>query len=232
MILILAGTSEGRSAAVALEREGHPVIAATATGYGGELLRAEFKGEISTRPLNLEEMIELIAARHVSRVVDATHPFAVEVSANAREACRRAGIAYARIEREITAPEETASVINAVDIEEAVTLAATCNGTIFLTVGSSKLDEYVAAIGTERLVVRILPVKASLEKCLDLGISPKNIIAMQGPFDKETNRLLFKRYGAALVIAKESGPTGGTADKIRAARDLNIPIILITRPQQ
>ena len=53
---------------------------------------------------------------------------------------------------------------------------------------------------------------------------------MQGPFDEETNRLLFKRYNAALVIAKESGPTGGTADKIRAARNLNIPIILIDHP--
>jgi precorrin-6A/cobalt-precorrin-6A reductase len=232
VILVLAGTSEGRNAAVALEQEGHPVIAATATGYGGELLRAEFKGEISTRPLDLEEMIELITARQVSRVVDATHPFAVEVSVNAREACRRVGIAYERIEREITAPEETLGVINTADIEEAVTLAATCDGKIFLTVGSSKLDEYVAALGADRLVVRILPVKASLEKCLDLGISPKSIIAMQGPFDEETNRLLFKRYHAALVIAKESGPTGGTADKIRAAKSLNLPIILIALPQR
>jgi precorrin-6A/cobalt-precorrin-6A reductase len=230
MILVLAGTSEGRSAAVALEREGHPVIAATATGYGGELLRAEFKGEISTRPLNLEEMIELIAARHVSRVVDATHPFAVEVSANAREACCRAKIIYERLERDKTAPEETSGVINAADIEEAVTIAVTYEGIIFLTVGSSKLEDYVAALGSERLVVRILPVEASLRKCLDRGILPKNIIAMQGPFDEETNRLLFKRYDAALVITKESGPTGGTADKIRAARGLNIPIILIARP--
>ena len=230
MILVLAGTSEGRSAAVALERENHPVIAATATGYGGELLRAEFKGEISTRPLNLEEMIELITARQVSRVIDATHPFAVEVSANAREACRRSGIVYERLEREVTKIEETSGVINATDIEEAVTIAATYEGVIFLTVGSSKLEEYTAALGTERLVVRILPVEASLNKCLDLGISPKNIIAMQGPFDEETNRLLFKRYHAALIITKESGPTGGTADKIRAARNLNIPIILIDRP--
>jgi precorrin-6A/cobalt-precorrin-6A reductase len=230
VILVLAGTSEGRSAAVTLEREGHPVIAATATGYGGELLRTEFKGEISTRPLNLEEMIELITVRQVSRVIDATHPFAVEVSANAREACRRSGIVYERLEREVTNIEERTGVIYAADIEEAITIAATYEGVLFLTVGSSKLEEYTTALGTERLVVRILPVEASLKKCLDLGISPKNIIAMQGPFDEETNRLLFKRYHAALVISKESGPIGGTADKIRAARGLNIPIILIDRP--
>ncbi len=232
MILVLAGTSEGRQTAVVLEKEGHKVIAATATAYGGELLRKEFRGEISTRPLNSEELMQLITARQIRRVVDATHPFAEEISANARAACRRAGIEYERLGRQGLGTENASGVIAADDVEEAVQLASGTTGNIFLTVGSSKLEQYTRVLDPEKLIVRILPVLTSLEKCLTLGIPPKNIIAMQGPFDEDINRLLFLRYSAALVITKDSGFSGGTPEKINAARALCIPVILITRPGQ
>ena len=231
MILVLAGTSEGRQAAIDLEKEGLKVMAATATTYGGELLQKDFQGEISTRPLDLEAMMELINLKGVIKVIDATHPFAEEVSKNAREACRLAGIEYERLEREGSDIKTGGGVLFARDTEEAVQLASGYKGNIFLTVGSSKLEHYTRSLDPDRLIVRILPVKASLEKCLDLGIPPKNIIAMQGPFDEEINKLLFQRYQAVLIITKDSGPAGGVAEKITAARALNIPVILISRPQ-
>ncbi len=231
MILILAGTSEGRQAAIGLEKEGRKVMAATATAYGGELLEKDFRGEISSRPLDLEAMTELINRRNITKVIDATHPFAEEVSKNAREACSRAGIEYERLEREGSDIKTGEGVITARDTEEAVQIASGHAGNIFLTVGSSKLEHYTRSLDPQKLIVRILPVKASLEKCLDLGIPPKNIIAMQGPFDEEINRLLCRRYRAGLVITKDSGPAGGVAEKLSAAQALDIPVILISRPQ-
>ena len=230
MILVLAGTSEGRLAAASLEKEGFEVIASTATAYGGELLAKDFHGEITARPLSFAEMVSLITDKKIDKVIDATHPFAVEVSNNVREACRLKGVTYERLERdeEIFAEEE--GLFRARDVEEAVQLAADVEGSIFLTTGSSKLESYTAGLDAERLVVRILPVKESLEKCLSLGISPRNIIAMQGPFDEELNRCLFKHYRASLVITKDSGRAGGTREKIDAARGLGIPVILISRP--
>lgn len=230
MILVLAGTSEGRKTALALEAEGYKVMAAMATAYGGDLLEKDFHGEISVRPLNLEAMIELIRKRGITKVIDATHPFAEEVSTNAKAACLRTGIDYERFEREVSNVETGRGVIKACDLEEAVQLASGCSGNIILTVGSSKLECYTRSLYPEKLIVRILPVLSSLEKCLELGIPPKNIIAMQGPFDEEINRLLFWRYDAALIISKDSGPAGGTAEKISAAQSLSIPIILISRP--
>jgi len=231
MILVLAGTSEGRKIAAALEKEGLPVIASTATDYGGELLRRDFKGEITSRRLDLGAMLELIVSKSITRLVDATHPYATEVTATAIEACRLSGISYERLERAASDPEALTGVIEVGSIEEAATLAASYNGNIILTTGSSKLEEYTSIIDPCRLVVRILPVTASLEKCLSLKIPPANIIAMQGPFDEETNRALFRRYNPAVVITKESGPTGGTAEKVKAAHSLNIPVILLTRPK-
>lgn len=230
MILVLAGTSEGRLAAASLEKEGFEVIASTATAYGGELLAKDFHGEITARPLSFAEMVSLITAKKIDKVIDATHPFAVEVSNNVREACRLKGVTYERLERDEETFAEEEGLFRARDVEEAVQLAAGVEGSIFLTTGSSKLEFYTAGLDAERLVVRILPVKESLEKCLSLGISPRNIIAMQGPFDEELNRCLFKRYRASLVITKDSGPAGGTREKIDAARGLGIPVVLINRP--
>ncbi len=234
MILVLAGTSEGRLAAASLEKEGLEVIASTATTYGGELLAKDFKGEITARPLSFAEMVQLITDKKIDKVIDATHPFAVEVTNNVREACRIKGVTYERLEREGEEFAEDEGIVKARDVEEAVQLTAEreskIRGNIFLATGSSKLEYYIASLDPEKLVVRILPVKKSLEKCLELGISPQNIIAMQGPFDEEINRCLFKRYGASLVITKDSGLTGGTKEKIDAAKGLNIPVILIKRP--
>ena len=230
MILVLAGTSEGRQAALALENEGHKVMAATATAYGGELLEKDFQGKISTKPLDLDAMTELIEQQGITKIVDATHPFAEEVSNNAREACRLASIEYERLEREGSDIKPGEGLIAARDTEEAVQIASDHTGNIFLTVGSSKLGYYTRALDPEKMIVRILPVRSSLEKCLELGIPPKNIIAMQGPFDKDINKLLFRRYQAGLVITKDSGPAGGVAEKIGAARALDIPVILISRP--
>ncbi len=233
MILVLAGTGEGRRVALALAGAGERVLVSTATVYGAELLGEGFRGEVSSGPLDLEAMLRLIRRRGVQKVVDATHPFAVEVSVTAREASRLAAIPYERLERERWAAEtgETeGGVISAAGIGPALQLAAEIEGTIFLATGSNTLERYTATLGPDRLVVRILPLLPSLEKCLRLGLSPGRIIAMQGPFDEELNRLLFRRYGASLVISKDSGPAGGTPEKVRAARSLGIPIILIAPP--
>ena len=230
MILVLAGTSEGRETASRLEKEGLPVMASTATEYGGELLARSFTGKIISGPLQLEELVRAIKECRVRKVLDATHPFAVDITENARLACSETGVAYERLERAPLEIEPGEGVIIARDTEEALQVAAATEGTIFLTIGSNKLHHYKTVIDPARMVVRILPLESSLEKCLDLGIPPKNIIAMQGPFDEEINYLLFKRYNASLVVSKESGSAGGTAEKISAARRLSIPLVLISRP--
>ncbi len=230
MILVLAGTTEGRNTAAFLEKEGQRVMATTATAYGGELLRCSFKGEIISRPLTGAELLELIREKRIEKVVDATHPYALEISSNARWACLEAGILYERIERAALPFPDRETVIEAESVEAASELAAAFKGKVFLAIGSGKLHYFCSLIDTVRLVVRVLPLAESLDKCLALGIPPANIICMQGPFDEELNRLLLRRHNASVLVTKESGVAGGTAEKIRAARSLGIPVILINRP--
>jgi precorrin-6A/cobalt-precorrin-6A reductase len=61
-------------------------------------------------------------------------------------------------------------------------------------------------------------------------LKPSEIIAMQGPFSYELNKALLIDYRASVLVTKESGPVGGTDNKIKAALDLGIPVILMERP--
>ena len=61
-------------------------------------------------------------------------------------------------------------------------------------------------------------------------MTPKDIIALQGPFTREFNREMFRQYGADVIITKNSGTIGGTDTKFSAADDLGLPVILVDKP--
>lgn len=231
MILVLAGTTEGRKKAACLEKAGEKVIAATATAYGGVLLNRFFKGEIISRPLSLAEIEALITERKITKIIDATHPYAEEITKNALAACQNTATEYERVERPACDYSKDEFIIEAEDASAAARIALPYPGKVFLTIGTNKLHHFTKVIEASRLVVRILPVFESLAKCLALGISPANIIAMQGPFDEALNEALYRHFQAAVVVSKESGQVGGTAAKIEAAKKMGLPLILIRRPK-
>ena len=63
-----------------------------------------------------------------------------------------------------------------------------------------------------------------------LGLSPKQIVAMQGPFSQALNREMFRQYRADVIVTKNSGAIGGTDTKIAAAVELGLPVVVIDRP--
>lgn len=238
MILVLAGTKDGRLLAAALAEAGYPVLASAVTLYGGALLKEGTAAEVRCGPLDEDGLVALMRERQVTLVVDATHPFAAAARHNARRACERLRIPRLRFER-ATLPQPLpqplpqrsgAAVLPVAGIEGAVRVAAATAGNIFLTTGSSSVAAFARALGPERLIVRLLPDAAALQRCAALGIGPQRLIAMQGPFSMEMNREMFRHCNAALVISKESGKTGGLPEKIAAAAALQIPIIVISRP--
>lgn len=230
MILILAGTKDGRLLAGELTAAGYPVLASSVSQYGGSLLQGETGGEVRTGPLNEEELVNLIRERGIRMVIDATHPFAVQVRQNARQACEQTQVPRLRFERERVEEEAGASIIQVSHISEAIRSAASFPGNIFLTTGSSTVEAFVQHLGPGRLIVRLLPDPAALQRCAFLGMGPDQLIAMQGPFSTEMNREMFRHFKATVVVSKESGRTGGLPEKIEAAAQLSIPLILINRP--
>lgn len=164
--------------------------------------------------------------------VDASHPYAENVSKNGIAACRRTGVPYIRYERQST-PVTYENVHYVPDSEAAAKKAAELGKRIFLTTGSRNLEVFAKSeyLRDCTLTVRLLPTSEVLTLCENLGFTPKQIIAIQGPFSKDLNEAMFKQYEAQVIVTKNSGTIGGADTKFAAAEALGLPVVLIDRPK-
>ncbi|MGE7767397.1 precorrin-6A reductase [Peribacillus sp. NPDC096540] len=231
MILFLAGTSDARELAIEIQQVGFQVLATVVTESAAKSLQ---DAKITTRigRLTATDMASLIIEKGFRAVVDASHPFAEEASKNALQASKEANVPYIRYERE-SQRFQNEKLIMVRDYAEAAKLAATKRGVIMLTTGSKTLAIFAKElVGLEntRVIARMLPRIDNMEKCAQLGIEQKNIVAVQGPFSKELNKAIYNQYGVTLMITKESGKVGSVDEKLEAALECGIETIMISRP--
>ncbi|WII35987.1 precorrin-6A reductase [Paenibacillus thiaminolyticus] len=226
MILIFGGTSDSLDICDWLHVRGHEYIVSVATEYGEQLAKRH-AGQVICQRLDEAGMCRVMREKAVSLIIDATHPFAVEVSANAMNAAGSMNIPYVRYERSSGEADHLHLVC---DIDEACRAAAALGDRIFLMTGSKNLPEYVAKLPGKHVIARVLPVADVIAACEQLGLLADQIIAMKGPFSQALNTELFRQTGAEVMITKESGPKGGFAEKIAACQDLGIPCVVIRRP--
>ncbi|MGB9660559.1 MAG: precorrin-6A reductase [Moorellaceae bacterium] len=233
MIVVLGGTSDGGEVIQALAERGYGVLATAVTPYGAELARKAGAAEVRQGELTAPLLRELLLSKKPLALIDATHPFAVEITALGRQVCTELSIPYFRYRREKALLPEDPRLTVVSSWEEAAAAAAAAQGkNVFLTIGTRKLEIFTRhpELKLKRLIVRVLPDKASLEKCLSLGFGPRDIIALYGPFSYELNLALYQQYGAQVLVTKNSGKEGGTEAKIRAALDLEMEVIVIEPP--
>lgn len=232
MIWILSGTKDGRHLISELADQNYPLIVTTATEYGKSLLQDKPRLKVISKRLNNNEMIEFIKENSIDIVIDATHPYAKEVSENIYNACMEMEIQCIRFQRDTTNLDNYKDALRWADsYEDAADILRKEKGRILLTTGSKTLEIFAKKINPARLVPRILPLSNVINKCEKLGIKPSNIIAMQGPFSKEMNVEIMKKYNIDIMVTKDSGKIGGTDEKLEAAMLLNIPSIIISRPR-
>ena len=232
-VIIFGGTSEGRMLSECLCRNKIAHTLCVATDYGEEVLEPSEYAHVLQGRLDTQQMADLIQSEQCLVVVDATHPYAVEVSKNIRKACEMTEMKYLRFLR---AEEAVIDVKNDVIVSSAAEAAAYLDGqegTIFLTTGSKELPAFTAGVHeTERLFVRVLPSVQVVASCRELGLEGKQICAMQGPFSEEMNRALLQQTKASWLVTKDTGITGGFPEKVRAARSLGVRLVIIRRPEE
>ncbi|WP_308683710.1 precorrin-6A reductase [Stomatobaculum longum] len=242
-VLLFGGTTEGRELALWLRDAGIPALSHVATDYGEALLREKALPAEYGR-LDAVEMEKLFRTGGFFAALDATHPFATEVSKNIRAAAAAAGVRYYRILRgegsasEAEEAEEIEARLRARGCfrlfdsqQEAADWLAKTEGAVFLATGSKELKAY-AALPRERLTVRILPGEEALRKAAEAGIRPDHIVAMQGRSSVSLNQALLQQYGAKFLVTKQSGKPGGYLEKLRAAEELGICFVAIRRPTE
>jgi precorrin-6A/cobalt-precorrin-6A reductase len=230
MILLLGGTTEATSIAKALVEAGYEVLLSTSTsipsrGLGGIRIRQR-NGELDNQGL-----VDLIRAQGIRIVVDATHPYAEAISANAWAACQQTGIVYVAFDRP-SAVEDAPDIHWASDHDEAATLACLFGQPVLLTIGVRNLTIYVAAARLHgiKLVARILDHPSSVEACRRMGLSAEETVCANGPFSVTENALLIARHRIGTLVTKDSGDIGGVGNKIVAARSSGCRIVVVKRP--
>lgn len=233
MILVLAGGAEGRSIVESLSSAGYGVLVCAATPYGAKLLQGSGALGVSGSPLDREAMLNLIQAEKVEMVVDATHPYAEKISSTALQVCREMNIRYIRYQRPPSVLPGHRLLHRARDYREAAAKACELGDVIFLATGSKTLEVFIEEAAKKgcRVVARVLPQPEVLQKCLELGLAPSDLVAMQGPYSLELNLALLRHYGAGVMVTKDGGAPGGTDAKIAAAFQLGIPVVLVERPE-
>ena len=218
-ILIFSGTTEGRQLADILDASGICADVCVATEYGHEVMTEGQYRNIYTGRLTEEEMKEFMQKGDYAAIVDATHPYAVVVSSNIRQASAQAGLTYYRLRRTLQSAGDDSDVIYVKSQQECVRALEQTSGNILLTTGSKELHCYCENEALrERLFVRVLPGTESIEICHKNGILGRQIIAMQGPFSEEMNLALLHQYQIRYMVTKESGASGGFSEKISAAK--------------
>ena len=230
-IIVIAGTIDARELIGKLLNNGFNVISTVTTNFGKSLIEPKECLKVYEGKLSVEGMRLLIRAEDAKFIVDASHPFAVEVSRNAIQASKEEGICYIRYERE-KACLDYAGIVKVRDFEVASNVISKMEGNIFLTIGSNNLGIFTQNIHNykERLFVRVLPESDVISKCESLGLNSKNIIALKGPFTKNMNKEMIKYCNAKVIVTKDSGQRGGVIEKIEVAKDMGLPLILIERP--
>ncbi|HBE76772.1 MAG TPA: precorrin-6A reductase [Firmicutes bacterium] len=231
-IILIAGTVDARLIIEKLISKPVSLHATVTTDLGAEYLSRYPQLIIHQGALDYRGMRDLFRLVQPVLVIDASHPFAREVSCNAMAACRDAQIRYLRFEREETFLAG-ADITWVSDFEEAAAKTDAIAGNALLTIGSNHLESFARRVENyrERLFIRVLPVKTVLEKCERLGFAAARIIAMQGPFSLEMNLAHMGHCKAGLLVTKESGVAGGNREKLAAAQKLKIPVMMVRRPQ-
>lgn len=225
-ILIFGGTTEGRVLSHQLAALGANVTVSVATPYGAET-QGRCRGvQVLCGRMETVQMAALLPGYAVC--IDATHPYAVQASKNIRTACAQTGTEYRRLLRPA---EKEDGAQRAASAAEAAQLLAQREGRVLLTTGAKELGEF-AFLGGERLVARVLPSAAGLSACEQAGIPHKNIIAMQGPFTREMNRATLRQYSIRWMVTKNGGSPGGFAEKLQAAQECGVGLIVIERPEE
>lgn len=213
----------------------YSILATTTTHYGAILAKNAGADEVISRPLEEDDLVNLIQKKDVKILIDATHPFAVQATTNAINSSQTSSIKYIRFER----PPINYSNIKGIHIvnsfEEAGKIASSImknnEKNVLHLAGVSTIKPILKSVPLNQLIVRVLPNTTSIGICEEIGISGENIVAMQGVFSKEFNQMLMREYDVGVIITKESGETGGVPSKIDAALELDVEVVLINRPK-
>ncbi|MBR0853093.1 cobalt-precorrin-6A reductase [Bradyrhizobium liaoningense] len=219
--LILGGTADASLLAAEIARARIDAV----YSYGGRT-RAPADQPLPTRIGGfggVSGLADYIRRDGITHVIDATHPFAAEMSRNAIEACKQTGTPLIALERVPWAKVHGDNWIEIADVDAAVAALPEAPANVFLAIGRQHIAPFAMKPQHAYTLRFVDPPEASLPFAAD-------VIVSRGPFTLDGELEMMRTRGIAWIVARNSGGDGARA-KIEAARTLGLPLIMISRPQ-
>jgi precorrin-6A/cobalt-precorrin-6A reductase len=221
-ILILGGTTEARLLAGRLaERPGREVTVSLA-GRVRDIVPHPVPVRVGSFG-GSDGLAAYLEANDIDLLIDATHPFAEQISRNAVVASIKAGVRLIALRRPPWARVEGDRWTEVDDVREAVSALGETRRRVFLALGRQEVDEFARSTQHFYLV-------RSIDRIEDRFLSEAVYIEARGPFREEDERALMEEHRIDTVVARNSGGEAGYA-KIAAARVLGLDVILIRPPK-
>ena len=228
-VLVFAGTTEGYEICRFLADHQVRTMGFAATEYGGKSLTENEYLTVQTGRLDETAMEQVFIQEKPEMVLDATHPYAAEVTVNICTACEKTQTLYRRVLRESGSREDKAVYVESV--QAAAQYLDQTQGNVLLTTGSKELAGFTGMKNyQERLYARVLSLPNVMQACAELGFEGKHLIGMQGPFSRELNAAMLRQYRCKYLVTKDTGKAGGFQDKIDAALECDAVPVIIGRP--
>lgn len=218
-ILILGGTGEARRLAPILLETGYKVTTSLAGVTSEPMLP---RGDVRTGGFGgVEGLVEYVRGENVAAIVDATHPFAAQITRHGFEAAKQADITYVRLERRPWKPLGREQWRLVADVDAAVK-ALKQDARVFVTIGRKDLAKFAARDDLSILARSIEPPEMDL---------PENWKFIQGrpPFTVVDEAELMRTHEINVLVTKNAGGKAVSA-KLQAARELGVSIMMIERP--
>ena len=220
-ILILGGTAEARQLAAALVADGVDVISSLAGRVGGPNLPP---GRVRVGGFGgAGGLADYLRREHASAVVDATHPFAAEITKNVVKAASTTGTPLVRLERPGWEEHPHANTWTWVLDAAGARAAAESACRPFLTTGRQSLRDFAAWADRDVLVRLVDPPATSLPQRW-------NVILSRGPYSYDGEHAILTEHAIDVILTKDSGGAH-TVAKLDAADHLGIPVVIIARPE-
>jgi precorrin-6A/cobalt-precorrin-6A reductase len=221
-LLILGGTGDAQQlAAVTQQISGLKVIYSLAGRTQqpvlpyGQVRIGGFGGE--------QGLINYLRDHEIDLVIDATHPFARQISKNAAMAVAALGLPFLILERSAWSATAEDHWLEVADHQAAADLLPKLGQRIFLTIGRQELGFYAHLQDLWFLMRSIDPPDLPV-------IPPGEMLFSKGPFDLNFERELLLKYQIQAIVSKNSGGKA-TYAKISAAREFGLPVVMIQRPK-
>lgn len=231
MIWLIGGTAPSREVADFLNHHDYDYVVSTATAEGRELYRKNCPVHIVTRPMGPVGMLLFVKRYGIRCIIDASHPYARNVSHKAMITASKCSISFIRFERKELAPLAHAKGVSYFStIKEIRDYLEDKEGNVFLSTGARSLIAW-KGFPLERITVRVIPTVDSIKRCAKIGLSYRHIIAMSGPYSDEFNTLVFRERAISYLVTKQSGSEGGFMEKVTPALTMGIEVCCLKVPQ-